>query len=293
MKRKPGRGKPPREETTVLYEIGRSSPADADGEEDAGARVRRPRRPRLEEIRREDGWIAVSKPAGVPSVRERWNTEAPTALSLLHGEFRRKDPGAPLPFVIHRIDKETSGLLLFGRDEETSRTISEAFRRRRVRKEYLALVIGSPPEPAGEIELRLLADPRRKPAMRVVRHRGKRSTTAWETEETFRSHTLLHVRPRSGRTHQIRVTLAHIGCPVLADPLYGGGGGLYLSALKPGYRAPRDHPERPLLGRLALHAHRLAFDLGEGDALRTVALEAPLPKDFRVSLERLRQYAAS
>ena len=124
----------------------------------------------------------------------------------------------------------------------------------------------------------------------MVEKRGKKSVTAWETVEEFRGWTLLRVLPRTGRTHQIRATLARLGCPVASDPLYGEAGGLFLSALKPRYKAPRDHEERPLLGRLGLHAHRLAFEdpVGSGE----VVLEAAPPKDMRVALEKLRRYAA-
>jgi 23S rRNA pseudouridine955/2504/2580 synthase/23S rRNA pseudouridine1911/1915/1917 synthase len=222
-------------------------------------------------------------------VKERWRPDAPTALSVLHDLWRARDPAAPRPFVVHRLDKETSGLLLFGRDAATARSLSEAFRKRRVRKEYLALVAGSPPEPSGEVELRLLPDPRKPERMLVEERRGKKSVTAWETEELFRGWTLLRVVPRTGRTHQIRATLAHLGCAVVADPLYGQAEGLRLSALKRGYKRPRGHAEIPLLGRLALHAHRLLFEDPAGGG--PILLEAAVPKDLRVALEKLRRYA--
>ena len=290
MKR-PGSGRRPPtdlrvpDKGAVVFALGRA--------EDEPQQVPRPKKPRIEILREEPGWTAVLKPAGLASVRERWDREAPTALSLLHAEWRRRDPSAPLPFVVHRIDKETSGLLLFGRDVATATALSEAFRRRRVAKEYLALVVGAPADPSGSVELRLAPDPRRKTTMSVVRHGGKPSTTEWETAERFRGFTLLRVRPRTGRTHQVRVTAAHLGCPVVADRIYGGGDGLYLSALKPDYRRPSDHPEWPLLGRLGLHAHRLGFEDPAAGAAGApgIELEAPLPKDFRVSLERLRRHA--
>jgi 23S rRNA pseudouridine955/2504/2580 synthase/23S rRNA pseudouridine1911/1915/1917 synthase len=241
-------------------------------------------------IREEPGWTAVAKPAGVASVRERWRPDADTALEMLRREWRRADPDAPKPFVIHRIDKETSGLLLFGRDAGTARTLSTAFRKRLVRKEYLALVAGSPPEPSGSHEVNLLPDPRRPERMRVDRKRGKRSVTEWETEERFRGWTLLRVRPLTGRTHQIRATLADLGCPVLADRLYGDGAGLLLSSLKRGYKRPRDHGEIPLLDRLALHAHRLRFPDPAGGG-GEIAVEAPVPKDLRIAIEKLRRFA--
>jgi len=276
-------GPPPREET--IYEIGRR-PA-----EERERRRKAPRVPVLEVIREERGWTAVHKPAGLASVKERWRPDAPTALSVLHALQRERDPDAPKPFVIHRLDKGTSGVMLFGRDAEASRALSEAFRKRRVRKEYLALVAGSPPEPSGEIELRLLPDPRNPERMLVDERRGKKSVTAWETEESFRGWTLLRVIPRTGRTHQIRATLARLGSPVVADPLYGTAGGLLLSALKRGYKRPRGHAEIPLLDRLALHAHRLRFEDPGGTG--EVTVEAPVPKDLRVAFEKLRRYAPS
>lgn len=274
----------PREEVRAIFEIGRRP---AGGREER--RRRAPRPPRLEVVREDPGWTAVHKPSGLASVKERWRPEAPTALSVLHGIWREKDPDAPKPFVIHRLDKDTSGLLLFGRDAASSRALSEAFRKRRVRKEYLALVAGTPPEPSGEIELRLLPDPRKPERMLVEERRGKKSVTAWATEEVFRGWTLLRVVPRTGRTHQIRATLAHLGCPVTADPLYGEGGVLFLSSLKRRYKRPRDHEEIPLLGRLALHAHRLRFEDPAGGG--EVVLEASVPKDMRVAIEKLRKHA--
>jgi 23S rRNA pseudouridine1911/1915/1917 synthase len=153
-------------------------------------------------------------------------------------------------------------------------------------------VAGSPPEPSGERELRLLPDPRKPERMRVDEKKGKKSVTAWETVEAFRGWTLLRAIPLTGRTHQIRVTLAEVGCPIIADPLYGDGRGLLLSSIKRGYKPPRDHGEFPLLGRLGLHAHRLRFP-DPADPGGEASVEAPLPKDFRVALEKLRQYAGA
>lgn len=272
------------EETVTIFEIGRSP---------KGARDRAERRikpKRIEILREEPGWTVVMKPAGISSVKERWRADAETALEQLWEEWRRRDPDAPKPFVIHRIDKETSGLLVFGRDAAAAKALSAAFRRRTVRKEYLALVAGSPPEPSGESEIRLVPDPRKPERMRVDEKKGKKCVTAWETVESFRGWTLLRALPLTGRTHQIRVTFAQLGCPILADPLYGDGKGLLLSSLKRGYKPPRDHGEFPLLARLGLHAHRLGFP-DPRDPSVEVSVESPMPKDFRVALEKLREHA--
>jgi 23S rRNA pseudouridine1911/1915/1917 synthase len=280
-----GRSGRPGEETVTIYEIGRNPKAGRRRPE------RRPKPPRIEILSEGPGWTAVLKPAGVASVRERWQPDAPTALELFWTEWKRRDPAAPKPFVIHRIDKETSGLLLFGRDADAAKALSAAFRKRLVRKEYLALVVGSPPERSGTLEVRLLPDPRRPERMREDEKRGKKCVTDWETVEEFRGWTLVRAMPLTGRTHQIRVTLARLGCPVVADPLYGDGDPLRLSSLKRGYKPPKDHGEFPLLARLGLHAHRLRFP-DPADPTAEVSVESPLPKDFRVALEKLRQHAA-
>ncbi len=276
----------------TLWLVGRSGARDPLDGPATGRRERRPKPPAVTLLSRGPGWVAVSKPAGLATTRERWFPEAPTVLDLVHGLLRRDDPAAAPPRPVHRLDRSTTGVVLFALEGATAAALSRAFRRRRMEKEYLALVVGSPPEPAGEIDLRLQREKGPRGLVRVVRHRGKPSRTAWATEEAFAGWTLLRVFPRSGRTHQVRATLSHLGCPIVGDEGYGGGEGLYLSALKPGYRAPRDHPERPLLGRVALHAGRIALsDRGAGPGVAPLLdVSCPLPRDLRVAIENLRRF---
>ncbi|MHC4820166.1 MAG: RluA family pseudouridine synthase [Planctomycetota bacterium] len=287
-KRTPRRRTPPPspdEGGKVLFELGKAP------KEEREVRERRPRPLKLEVVAEGAQWTAVAKPSGMVSTGSRTEEgPGPSALEMLHALWTSDDEAAERPHAVHRLDRETSGLLLFARGREAAARIARAFRRRRVRKEYLALVNGRPPEAEGEIELRLLSDPRKRGGVRVVRHRGKRSRTAWETLESFRGFSLLRVLPRSGRTHQIRCTLAHLGCPVVGDALYGGGDGLFLSNIKRDYRPSKDREEQPLIGRVALHAHKLAVDPDERIP-EGIDVEAEPPKDFRVTLERLRRHA--
>lgn len=238
-------------------------------------------------LHRDDHFLAIDKPAGVPSVRERW-TDADSALVLVWDLLRSEDPEARKPRVVHRIDKGTSGILLFATTLQAARSLSRQFRDREVEKTYLTLVLGTPPDPSGTIEVSLSEHPQRPGRVQVVERKGKPAVTDWRVLERFRGYALLEVRPRTGRMHQIRASLAHIGYPLLVDPAYRGGESLLLSRLKPGYKQKKHRPEIPLIGRLSLHAFRVAFR--HPFASTRVEIEAPPPKDFELALKYLRRF---
>ena len=170
---------------------------------------------------------------------------------------------------------------------DAERTLCEQFRTRTVGKEYLAVVLGRPGEPEGEIDAPIEEHPTDKLRMRIAARGGKASRTRYEVEEQFRGQTLLRCRPSSGRRHQIRVHLAHVGMPVVGDALYGGGEGLFLSTFKRGYRAKPDREEAPLIRRSALHAAAIQFADASG---KTIRVEGPVPKDFERALKALRKW---
>ncbi|MFH1748743.1 MAG: RluA family pseudouridine synthase [Planctomycetota bacterium] len=224
--------------------------------------------------------VVVDKPPGVLSVPGRGNL--PNAPTLLRASRHFADD-EPLR-VVHRLDKDASGVLLFARTLAAQRNLVAQFMERHVRKIYHALVSGYVEQEEGVIELSLCFN-QRENRMRASSRRGKPSLTHYRVLERVPGHTWLECRPATGRMHQIRAHLAAIGHPLSIDPEYGGGHSLLLSHYKPNYKLNRRKEEIPLIARLTLHASRLEFihpHTGEN-----VTFETPLPKDLRVTLLQL------
>lgn len=233
----------------------------------------------------DDRVVAVNKPAGIPVVPARSGQD-----DSLRALLTERLGGRKL-YVVHRIDRDTSGVVLFARDRASHRALSMMFQRGEMRKTYLALVVGRPVPAEGTIDLALKVDRRDATRMRAVRRGGKPSRTDYTTLETFRGHSLLEVHPLTGRTHQVRVHLAAIGHPLAVDPVYGGAGALYLSEFKRGYRRKESRRERPLISRLTLHAREICFEnpFSRGGRCR---IEASLSSDFELCLKQLAKYAS-
>jgi len=216
------------------------------------------------------GWLAVDKPSGivvhpVNAVREN---------SLIR--MLRRQEGAPGLRLAHRLDRETTGVLLVAEDASTASALSTAFERGRVRKEYLAVVRGEVAGNEGTVDLAIGADEdRRVFVRRAVQEGGERAVTRWRVERRLDRATLLRLFPETGRRHQLRVHLAAIGHPILGDILYGRPDADYLDLVTGSRDARRDEgaPARQLL-----HCARLVFP----DPAGTGAVEvlAPVPADF-------------
>jgi 23S rRNA pseudouridine1911/1915/1917 synthase len=239
-------------------------------------------------------WVAVMKPAGLATIPGRAETDS--VLERLGRQLGLPSSGTEDPRlrVVHRLDKDTSGVLVFARHVAAQRHFSHQFQNNIIEKEYLALVRGRPGTTGGTVDAPLARHPASKERMAVVKHGGRPARTEWVVEETFRDVALLRVFPKTGKTHQIRVHLASVGLPLAIDPLYnaprgpGPGPGLLLSSFKRGYRPTGREAERPLIDRLTLHAEKLRFRDLDGAPVEVVA---PLPKDFRAALNMLRKYA--
>ncbi|MGE0708463.1 MAG: RluA family pseudouridine synthase [Planctomycetota bacterium] len=224
---------------------------------------------------------ACHKPAGVSSEPERDGTE-PLLRGAVLWELRRG--GAPLtrPRVVHRLDKETTGAILIALSHAALAALTAQLEAREVHKGYVALVEGIPREDEGVIEAPLVTGKRK---VRADDPAGVSARTRWRVLERFARHAWVRAEPETGRTHQVRVHLAHLGHPIVGDALYGTGGPLLLSRLKPGYVSRGE--EKPLLARVALHAHDLRFrDPASG---APVEVTAPLPHDLTVALKQLRR----
>jgi RluA family pseudouridine synthase len=228
----------------------------------------------------DDSLLAINKPAGLPTLPDGYDPRAPHVKGLLEGHF------SPL-WIVHRLDRETSGVLLLARSPDVHRDLSIQFENRTVSKVYHALVMGSPPWDEKRVALPLRPDADRHHRTLVDPHQGKPAVTNLRVLERFRLYALVEARPETGRAHQVRVHLASTGLAVAADGLYGSGAGVYLSQIKPRYKPSRGE-ERPLLGRLGLHACALKIQHPvTGDLIN---LEAPYPKDFETTLRNLRKF---
>lgn len=226
--------------------------------------------------------VAFDKPAGLLTVPDRWDGELVNLMQLVHGARGEQTAN------VHRLDRDTSGLVLCAKTHDALVALSEQFEQAGVAKTYVAIVGPPPLHDAGLIDAAILPDERRPGRMRVHVD-GKPSTTEYEVVEKLgRRFAVVELRPRTGRTHQLRVHMAHIKAPILCDPLYGDGRPVLLSQLKRNYR-PTGESERPLLDRLALHAAALEFD-HPATGVRT-RIEAPLPAEFEKALKQLRRWA--
>jgi 23S rRNA pseudouridine1911/1915/1917 synthase len=230
----------------------------------------------------EDDWLLiVNKPAGVLTIPGRQGGESIR-------EVLQRQTGKEQTFrLVHRLDRGTSGALVLAKTVEAQRGVSDQFFHHKVEKQYLAIVRGSPEDESGLIHAAIGPHPRVVGKMRVSEKEGKPAQTRWRVLERFGLAALVRCFPLTGRQHQIRVHMALLGFPLLVDPLYGGGEGLYLSQIKGNYRASAGHDERPLIGRLTLHAESIQF--AHPSTGRTVRIEAPQPKDFRAALTQLRK----
>ncbi len=257
--------------------------------DDASRRLARSIR-RMPILLHDEFLIAVDKPPGLPVVPERFQSQGPDLREELSRRLRRE--GALREderlFVVHRIDKGASGVVLFAKDSATHRALCQQFMAREVSKSYEAIVNGLVESDSGRIDLPIGPAPGGRERMTVRKRKGRASETEFEVLGRYIFYTHLALRPRTGRQHQLRVHLQAIGHPIVADALYGDGKGILLSELKRSYRFKKDEPEKPLIARLALHARRLEFEhphTGE-----RIALEAPTPKDFRLALRNLGRF---
>jgi 23S rRNA pseudouridine1911/1915/1917 synthase len=238
----------------------------------------------------EDEWVAlVNKPADmvVHPARGNWTGTLANALAFRFKDQLSRVNGTFRPGIVHRLDRDTSGVILVAKDEVTHRELALQFETRKVHKEYVALTAGELDRDSDYVEARIKHHPHEREKMVCTTDPGdpsaKDAVSYYEVLERFRGHTLVKVQPRTGRTHQIRVHLQFVGCPVLADKLYSGRDRFLLSDIVPGL--PRSEDE-VLLARQALHAFRLRFKHPRKGTW--IEAEAPLPADIRRALEALR-----
>jgi RluA family pseudouridine synthase len=230
-------------------------------------------------IYEDEALLVIAKPAGLLTLPDGYKPELPHVRGVLEPYY------GPL-WVVHRLDRETSGLLVLARTAEAHRSLNTQFEARSTGKVYHALVKGSPEWDELRVDLPLLPDGDREHRTVVDQRRGKPSATQLRVLERYQVYSLVEALPETGRTHQIRVHLASTGFPIVVDGVYGEGEALFLSSFKANYR-PGKGEERPLLDRLGLHAWSLGIEHPVSGEIQNY--QAPYPKDFGAAVNQLRK----
>lgn len=222
----------------------------------------------------DEALLAVNKPAGLPTLNDGWQPDALYLVKLLNDAFGRL-------WVVHRLDRDTSGVIVLARSAEAHRRLNTQFEQRAAHKTYYALAAGAPTWDETDVRLPLLPNGDRQHRTVIDHRRGKPAETHLRVLARFAAAALIEARPQTGRTHQIRAHLAALGHPILGDALY----------LAPVQRGPNPIPPERLawlagvIGRVALHAGRLEIvHPFNGAALE---IQAPPPEDFESALARL------
>ena len=231
----------------------------------------------------DDDIVVVNKPAGMLSIPDRYNLAIPNAQALLtelYGSI----------FVVHRLDRETSGIICFAKNEVAHRHLSLQFNNHTVTKIYHAIVQGKMVQLEGDIDLPIAPNPMRGGTMKVDKREGKPSLTHYRVLETFRHYTYVEAQIFTGRMHQIRVHLQAIGYPMMVDEYYSKKTEFYLSEIKSRYHTKKTDEELPMLVRVPLHAYALTIEHPSTNEKMTIS--ADLPKDLRSVLTQLRKHDA-
>jgi len=231
----------------------------------------------IEIIYEDEAIVVVNKPSGMASVADGNRPDEPPLNEVLEASHGRV-------WTVHRLDRETSGVIVLARNEDAHRILNDQFEQREVSKTYHAIAVGKPDwtERLVNVPLRVNAD--RQHRTITDRDGGKPASTQFNVLQRLAKFTLISAQPLTGRTHQIRVHAQFSGIPLACDALYGNGLPINLSEFKRSYRVGA-HEERPLIERMALHA--LKLEITHPVTQERMTFEAPYPKDFRATIAQL------
>ncbi len=265
--------KPGQKVTIILPEIPREAP--------------QPENISLDILYEDEHLVVINKPPGmvVHPARGHWSGTLASALQFHFGGTLSTSGGPSRPGIVHRLDRDTSGAILVARSDLAHAKLARQFAQRSIEKEYFALVAGCPERDRDYIDCPIGFHPHQREKMAIRRHEptSRSAQTFYEVLQRFDGFAALKLLPKTGRTHQIRVHLNHIGCPVLCDRQYGGRGKITRGEIR---RDPED--SLILLERQALHARRLKFTHPASG--KPLEIEAPLAADISVVLAELRSY---
>jgi 23S rRNA pseudouridine955/2504/2580 synthase/23S rRNA pseudouridine1911/1915/1917 synthase len=232
----------------------------------------------IEIIYQDNDILLVNKPSGIIVIPDQHTTESKTLVGVLKKQLNQK------VWVVHRIDRDTTGVLVFAKNAQSHRSISMQFENSKIRKKYIALLSGVLEEDEGSINKSILISGRDV----SIDITGKESITDFKVIERFKSYTLVEAMPLTGRRHQIRIHFWSLGHPLAIDNEYGISSPIMLSSLKRNYKIKEEEVEKPLISRLTLHAAALTLTLPLSGKEKT--FEVPLPKDIELTLKQLRKY---
>lgn len=228
--------------------------------------------------------LLINKPTGISVTGDR--SGAPDILKLLHQQQTFSEPLR----LVHRLDKETSGILLIAKHKDAQSRYSRLFAKRKVQKLYLAIVKGPLPYKHGSIKDPIARSQRNPQAMHIHPRLGKKAHTLWNQLADFGSLSLVSAQIITGRTHQIRIHFSHRGMPLAIDSVYGSTNPLMLSSIKLDYRPKPGRDEPAMIDRLTLHAYQLTISVGPEEAETSKTFVAPLDKKFASAVKLLAKH---
>jgi len=232
----------------------------------------------LDIIFENDDFIAVNKPSGLLSIPDRIGKERSLKdhLKERYGNI----------YTVHRLDRGTSGIILFAKTEDSHKALSLLFEGRDMEKYYVGLVNGQMIHSKGTIDAAIMEHPGKTTKM-ITHVKGKASITDYEVLESFRLFSWVQFQIHTGRTHQIRVHMQHLGHSIVCDEIYGDPKPILLSSIKRNFKLAKEaEEEKPILSRLALHSFKLKFVLNDDE----FELEAPVPKDLKALIQQIRKW---
>lgn len=225
--------------------------------------------------------VVINKISDVLSIPDRWNPDIPNLKSLLEKEYRTI-------FIVHRLDKETSGIMLFAKNAETHKYLNDLFQYQKIKKLYHVIVSGIMQRNELAVDIPIMADPSTK-GKSMPSSRGKESLTNIKVLERFRAATLIECDLVTGRHHQIRVHCSAIGHPLLVDRIYGNETEFLLSSIKRKFNLKSGTDERPIINRITMQAHSISFVHPKTNEIKSFS--ADYPKDFTALLQVLGKYS--
>lgn len=229
----------------------------------------------------DEDYVILNKQPNILTIPDRYDVFLPNLQQMLEVKHDKI-------FVVHRLDKETSGVIIFAKNEIAHKELTKQFFERKVEKIYLAVTYGVIPVDKGKIELPIAENQNEPQKVKIDFINGKQSITEYRVLERFKDYTLVETKPITGRRHQIRIHFATIGYPLVADGLYSKKDEFLLSEIKKNYKFKKDESEKPIINRTALHSYQIKFY--HFRKKQTVKFTAEPPKDFELLVKYLRKY---